>query len=337
MKRTLLSDIARCLGVSTTLVSLVLNGKSKENRISDEIAAKVLETAKAMNYKPNLVARSLRTGQTQTIGLIVADIANPFFARIARAVEDEATKNGYSVIFCSSDENTDKSDKIIHTLVERQIDGLIIVPVENTELQITNLKESNIPFVLVDRYFPKIKTNYVASDDYAAAHDIVMHLIKNGKKVIGNISFDFDLVHLKKRTDGYKAALAASGLVYAMKLDEKVAFHTMETDLPLVMDRMLQAHPDMDALLLHNNQLCYHAINYLQKAEKRIPEDIALACFAPPGDFDFNHWPIDTVEQPIQLICQNAVQILLDEIHQKGNPDFKQVSLPSKLILRFGQ
>ena len=158
MKNTSLSDIARKLGVSTTLVSLVLNGKSKESRINDEVAQKVRETAGKMNYKPNQLARGLRTGKTQTLALIVADISNIFFARLARVVEDEAGKFGYKVMFGSSDESPEKLSEMLNVFQERKVDGFIISPTEGSMRYISEFKKKNIPFVLIDRYFPKIKS-----------------------------------------------------------------------------------------------------------------------------------------------------------------------------------
>lgn len=122
IKKPSLTDIAEKLGVSTTLVSMVLNGKGKENRISDRMVKKVYEVAGELNYKPNQLARGLRTGRSKTIGMIVADISNPFFANIGRKIEDEASKHGYHVIFCSSDENTEQSNTLIGVLKERQVE-----------------------------------------------------------------------------------------------------------------------------------------------------------------------------------------------------------------------
>src|SRR5690554_5970656 len=104
MKKTSLNDIAESLGVSRTLVSLVLNGKGREHRISEKVCKKVLARAKELNYQPNQIAKGLRTGKTNTIGLIIADLANPFFGKLGREIENEASKHGYRLIFCSSDE-----------------------------------------------------------------------------------------------------------------------------------------------------------------------------------------------------------------------------------------
>ncbi len=171
MKNTSLSDIARKLGVSTTLVSLVLNGKTEESRISKEVAQKVLKTAREMNYKPNQLARGLRTGKTKTLAFIVADISNIFFARLARVIEDEAEKYGYKVMFGSSDESPEDLSEMLDIFQERKVDGFIISPTIGSRKFIAQLRRKNIPFVLIDRYFPELKSNYVIVDNYEASYE----------------------------------------------------------------------------------------------------------------------------------------------------------------------
>jgi LacI family transcriptional regulator len=148
-----LTDIAKELNVSTALVSLVLRDKWKENRISKELAKKVYETAEKLGYKPNVVAQSLRTGRTGIIGLIIADISNPFYSKIARIIEDEAELLGYEVMFGSSEEKLEKFIKVGETLISRQVDGLIVVPVFDSKEILLEWKKRNIPIVTIDRFF----------------------------------------------------------------------------------------------------------------------------------------------------------------------------------------
>src|SRR5687768_9638116 len=187
LKRTSLKDIAKIVGVSTALVSYVLNNK-KQGRIRKEIAQQIRDTAAMLHYQPNQIARSLKTNKTNTIGLIVADISNPFSSSLARIIEDEAYQQGYTVIFGSSDENAQKSEKLIETLLNRQVDGLIISPPANAESQINQLKKQEVPFVLVDRYFPEIDTNWVSLDNYSSTYKAVRHLVDSGFKKIGMIT-----------------------------------------------------------------------------------------------------------------------------------------------------
>jgi LacI family transcriptional regulator len=205
-KRVSLKDIAQKVGVSTALVSYVLNNQ-KEGRIGKEVAEKIRVTAKKLNYRPNQLAKSLKTNKTYTIGLIVADIANPFFSTLARIIEDEAEKNNYTVIFASSDEKSDRSQKLIDVLVDRHVDGIIIAPAEGTASQIRQLKKRNVPFVLIDRFFSDLNANYIGVNNYEAAYEATKHIIETGRKRIGMIGFRTTLPNLEDRRKGFIKAL----------------------------------------------------------------------------------------------------------------------------------
>ena len=148
-KKVSLKDVARHVGVSTALVSYVINHKEKEARVGSEMVLKIRKAVTELNYQPNLIAKSLKSGKTNTIGLIVADISNPFFSNISRIIEDEARKEGYIVIIGSSDEDAEKSQDLINVFFNRQVDAFIIAPAENTEFQIIELQKKNIPVVII--------------------------------------------------------------------------------------------------------------------------------------------------------------------------------------------
>lgn len=155
MKRKAVSikNIATELNISATTVSFVLNGKAKEMHISDTLAKKILEYVKWINYKPNQTAQSLRTGKSKILVFMVEDISNSFFSKLARILEDIAYQNGYRLIFCSNENDDDKSKELIELFNFRQVDGFIIVPSPGIRDIITNLIDENIPVVLLDRYF----------------------------------------------------------------------------------------------------------------------------------------------------------------------------------------
>ena len=182
LKKVSLKDIAEAAGVSTALVSFVLNGKKKEYRVGEETAKRILKIAQEMNYQPNIAAKSLRSGRTKTIGVVVSDISNPFFSQLARILEDEATKRGYTVLFGSSDEDTEKMDRVVSNLINKGVDGLIIVPCENSEKSIGSLVDNNVPIVLFDRYFPEINVSYVALNNCNATYIATKYLLDSGYK-----------------------------------------------------------------------------------------------------------------------------------------------------------
>ena len=224
-KKTSLKDIAKKVGVSTATVSYVLS-PGNESKVSPSVTKKVKEAAKMLNYQPNQIAKSLKSGKTYTIGLIVADISNPFFSHIARIIEDEAAHFKYNVIFGSIDENAEKSDSFIQLLINRQVDGFIIAPAEGTQKHIQSLKDQHIPFVLIDRYFPEIRTNYVVLNNYKAAYDGVARLIETNHKKIGMIAYSNSLQHMRERIRGYRQALRENQLEYRENWITEISFHT---------------------------------------------------------------------------------------------------------------
>ena len=152
-QRHSIKDIASALNVSVTTVSFIINGKAKEKRISEKVTKKVLAYIDEINYKPNQLAQSLRTGQSKIIVFMVEDISNYFFARLARIIEDIAYEKGYKVLFCSNDNEDKKSEELIALFKDRQVDGYIIIPSSGIKGTIKNLLDENIPLILFDRYF----------------------------------------------------------------------------------------------------------------------------------------------------------------------------------------
>src|SRR5690606_29253325 len=181
-KKVGLKDIAKELGVSTALVSYVLNDKHP-GRINQETARRIKDLAIKLNYRPNHIAKSLKKDRTFTIGLIIADISNLFYSNIARYIEDECKKHNYNVIFGSADENAEKFKELVHVMLSRQVDGIILAAPKDTEDTLMYLRDQGIPFVLVDRYFPEVTDiNTIGINNYLASYAVVEHLVTNGYK-----------------------------------------------------------------------------------------------------------------------------------------------------------
>jgi len=331
-KKVSLKDIAAAVGVSTALVSYVLNNK-KEGRINKAVAEKIRATALAMNYRTNQIARSLKTSKTNTIGLILADISNPFSAALARFIEDEADRYNYTVIFGSSDENPVKYKKILDALVNRQADGLILSPPEHAESQIADLQQQQIPFVLIDRYFPGIESNYVVLDNYKAAFEATQHLIDRGKKRIGLINYASSLFHLSERTRGYLAALTKNKIAFTSDYLQQVNGAMLRQETENATDKLLNHKKPADAILFGSNVIAMHAVKYINQQGYTIPKDIALACFDESDAFDLFYAPLTCIQQPIKEMGELAVKMLLENIND-NNTGLQQVSLEGKLIVR---
>lgn len=311
LKKISLKDIAEAAGVSTALVSFVLNGKGKEYRVGEETAQRILKIANDMNYHPNLAAKSLRSGKTKTIGLVVSDISNPFFSQLARVLEDEATKRGYTVLFGSSDEDTEKMNRVVGNLINKGVDGLIIVPCENSEKSIASLVNNNVPIVLFDRYFPDINVSYVALNNFNAAYISTQYLLDAGYNAPCMVAYDVNLIHMKERIRGYKKAMENAGkknLINVVYLKQDAPRKNADRMLPKMVDA------GVDAFLFGTNMISLACLYTIKEMGQEVIDKIGLAGFDGNPVFDFFSAPISYIQQPIDVLVHKALAILIDNI-----------------------
>lgn len=330
-KRVSLKDIADQVGVSTALVSYVMNGLEKEKRVGADVVVRIKKAAQELNYKPNRIAQSLRTGSTKTIGLIVADIANPFFGNLARVIEDEASKHGYTVIFGSSDEDSEKSGSLVDILLDRQVDGFIIVPAEGSSPQVKMLQENGVPLVLADRHFEEISSNYVILDNFSASYDAVSHLIEMGHRKIGIIVYKSSLFHMRERIRGYVEAMTDNHLEREIRIEE-VQYDFIQSETRNCMSGMTNGEKKVDALLFATNALTISGLYCIKEFNIKVPEDIAIIGFDGNAAFDFFYTPLTYIEQPVDQMGMEAVRVLISQIN--GSVKTEQVKLKPTLIQR---
>lgn len=336
-KKTSLADIAKALGVSKTLVSMVLNGKGNDNGINEDTQKKVWAKAKELNYKPNMMARSLRMGKSNTIGLIVADISNAFYARMCRAVEDAASKKGYHVLFGSSDEKADKEQRLIQMLRDRGVDGLIISTTLANNEDIEELKRDNFPFVLVDRFVPGGDMPFVTADNHGGSMQVVDHLVSLGLDRIGQLTISpSHLTSITERTRGYRDALEKKGIAFDPDLVREISYDNIRGDMEKILPELVNAPHSIQALYVLNNNLAMAALDVLNSMGKRIPEDIAVVSFDDVDLFRFVTPTITAVSQPVAGMGEESVDLLLEMIDGKGEFDLKksQRFLPTEMVIR---
>ena len=330
-KRVSLSDVARHLGVSTALVSYVLNNKAEEKRVGKDIAEKIRITADELNYRPNHIAKSLKTNKTHTIGLVVADIKYHFTTGVTHAIESEAQKNNYTVIFASSHEDDKKFNELIEVFINRQVDGLILIAVENSERQIKYLIKNEIPFVLVDRSFPEIKTNHILLNNYKAAYQCTDYLVKHGYRRISIINFETSMFHLKERNRGYTAALKHHKLPANPEWEREVREKCVTEDVANSIDILTTMSPACDAVLFATDTIAINGLKQINHLKLRVPQDIAVISFDEVEAFELFKCQITHAKQPLEEMGRMAVSTLIDIIEEK-NVD-KQVYLESKIVI----
>lgn len=338
MKKASLKDIANILDMSKTTISFVLNGKGDQMKISKATQEKVLEAAKRLNYQPNQLARSLSSGKTNTIGLVIPNIGDVFYAEIARAMERKAHKQGYNIMYCSSEEDPKRERDLINMLKARQVDGLIIAPTKLDKTEILHLKKEDYPFVLIDRYFPKIETNYVITDNHKGMYRAVDFLVSKGYKKIAFVCVQNYLEVIKQRFEGYKNALRDNGLRFSNKLVKEIDYFNMDEDIHEKLYDLLSSNSDIEALVFATNFLCTAGLGALKKMGLKIPTDIAISTFDDRALFKLMNPGITAVAQPTQLIGEKALDILLDEIESgDASGEKQQVMLEPNFILRDSQ
>lgn len=334
-KKTSLKDIAQHLGVSTALVSYVINHKEKEARVGPEMVKKIRQAVIDLNYQPNLIAKSLKSGKTKTIGLIVADISNPFFSTIARIIEDEARNQGYVVIFGSSDENAEKSQSLINVYLNRQVDAFIIAPAENTEDQIRYLQNAGIPVVLIDRYFPTVPSDCVRINNAEIAEKAVTHLIENGRKNIAILTYKTKLAHIAERMQGYKRALKVHKLTTGKKMIREASYQDIENDVEKQMLDLFSGEQKVDGIFFATNSLAVLGLRVINQLGIKVPGQLAIVSFDQSEAFDFFYAPLTYVSQCLNHLGVDAVKLLVKRLEQKGKQTgFESVVVEAKLVVR---
>ncbi|MBV6640859.1 MAG: LacI family DNA-binding transcriptional regulator [Cyclobacteriaceae bacterium] len=318
MKKVSLRDIAEELGVSKTLVSLVLNGKAKENRISQEVIDKVKKVAKEKGYEPNQFAKALRTGKSNTIGLIVADISNSFYSKMARSVEDEAYNSNYTVLFGSSDEDPEKAEKLIKVMLDRQIDGLIICPTVNGHRSIELIAKHKVPYVLVDRPVTGIESGFIGVNNLDASCEAVSALIRQGAKKIAHINFYQELSNMNDRFNGYVKAHRDMG----MEIDNSLfRFISNDRAIDEVHEFIDSVSNQADAYFFANNEITLIAIKYFMQSDTDQHANIKIACFDDHEAFHLLSTNIGVITQPVVEMGKKALELLLEKIEGNGVSD----------------
>ena len=327
-----MKDIARDLGLSVVTVSKVLRDHPD---IGEETRKRVLQRVKELDYEPNILARSLVTGRSFLIGLIVPGLIHPFFAEVARALSKTIVGKGYSLIVSSSEEDPELEAREIRHLLARRLDALVIAS-SGTDTQLfRRMRSQSQPFVLIDRAFDDLEADFVGIDDVAAGRIATTHLIEIGRRNIAHISGRENSTGLRRK-EGYLEALRAHKL--PIRENYILSRDYVDTDSQRqgseAMRQLLQRTPRPDAIFCHNDPIAIGAMNVILDAGLRIPEDIALVgC----GNLNYNEWlrvPLTSIDQRSHLIGERAGKILLAMIEGREWPAPEKVILEPTLVIR---
>jgi len=326
-----LNYISEKMGLSVTTVSRALNNKSKKYRISKETEARVQKVANELGYKPNTLARGLRLKKTYSIGLVIPDISNPFFAFVAKTIQTYGYNNGYSTIVCNTDEQIQSEIEQIELLRSKAVDGFIIMPVGTESKHIEELLNDNYPLVLLDRCFQSIQASSVLVDNYFGAYSAVEHVIKKGHTKIAIIQGLPKTYTNTERVKGYTKALEDNNIVVCKEFivgkDYGIDNGYIETKMLLNMVNR------PTAIFSTGDMITVGVLKALGEEKLKIPSDISLVAFDDTYLAPYLCSPLTSIRQPKDLMGQMAIKMIIEAINKKKNID-SQIVLKPKLIIR---
>lgn len=322
-------DIAAKAGVSPSSVSRVLTGRgyaSKSTRQS------VLKAAGELGYTPNRVAQSLRSKQTRTLGLIIADVENYFYSQIAKGVESVAKEAGYHVVLCNTNDDPSDEEYYLDLLVGQRVDGLIITPTSHNGKKLETLIKRGLPIVQVDRCVETILGDAVLIDNAKGAYRVVKHLIAQGHRRIGLLAGDTDVTTGRQRLRGYEQALREHNFPVDTSLIRAGSFRrdTAEDAVHV----LLNTSPRPTAIFAANNILAETCMFTLSELGIRVPVDISVVAFDDPLWMRMIDCPLTTVAQPTPHMTRVAAELLLRRISETSRSDPTTIVLEPTLQLR---
>jgi LacI family transcriptional regulator len=327
-----MKDIAKDLGVSMITISKVLRNHPD---IGQETRERVLARVKELDYRPNFAARSLVTGRSYLVGLVVPDLLHPFFAEIAKSLSEALRQSGYYLIVSSSDEDPDLEEVEINHLLARRLDTLIIASCRTTVDVFFHIERQNTPYVLIDRCLPGLSANFVGVDDESVGMLATKHLIDIGCKTIAHICGPKISPGIR-RMEGYQRALAQSG----MKIIDDYIITQRKGDVGTkqggaeAMRQLLSLDPRPDGLFCFNDPLAMGAMNYALDHGVRIPEDLAVVGCGNLHYDDSLRVPLSSIDQHSRKIGEDAARIALRILNLKVPPKPQTLVLQPELVVR---
>ena len=321
-------DVAKRARVSAATVSAVLNDSAF---VSGTLRTRVLAAVKALEYQPNLLARGLAQRKTQTLAMIVPDIANPFFPQVVRGAEDAARAAGYSVVLASTDNDAAREELYLNLFLARRVDGILLTkaPAPLRREMAAGLRRAAVPVVQLARTVAGLRADAVLMDDQGGAYEAVAHLARLGRRRIAMIGGIAGASTSTRRLAGYREALAAHGLPFDPALVAPGDYQ-VESGYRAGL-ALLKRHPD--AVFVSNYLMTVGVMKALRQYRMRCPQDLAvvtcddhpwLDCFTPR---------LTTVDLPKQQLGAEAARVLIDRI-ARGGRDFRTMTLPGTLCVR---
>jgi LacI family transcriptional regulator len=324
-----MKDVAKKAGVSVTTVSHVIN---KTRKVSDGLSQLVLAAMEELGYQRNALARSLRRKKTHTIGMILPDSSNPFFAEVARGIEDSSFQHGYSTILCNSDGDLDKEFLYGNVLAEKQVDGIIFVAAGESIEQIRALQTQNMPLVIIDREIPGVTADIVLTNNVQGGEIATRHLLELGHRRIACITGPSNLTSSAERVTGYRRALAK----HSVPVDETLVVRgdfQYESGYRATRQLLAVDNPP-SAIFACNDLMAIGAISAVAESGRQVPADLSIVGFDDVRPASFSNPPLTTIAQPKYEMGVVAATMLLERMRNRSMPPRRRLLNTSLLTRR---
>lgn len=323
MKKATLKDIARICECSVTTVARALRDS---DTISVKMREKIHATANELGYIPNSLATSMRTGKTNTIGVILQDFRNPYFAVMAKYIEIYAREKGYNILFMTTNEVSSREMEACKSVISQNVDGVLLFPIQENDEAVRLMMSRHIPFVLVSRKFPKLDVNSVISDEYQGAKELTQHIIERGAKEILFLNGPSYVYNAGERARGYTDALKEAGL--------SPLIYETSTEYGKVNERIQQLQQESvsyDAVITFCDMMAYEAYFTLHQMGVKIPEEKKVAGI--DGLYQDAYAPIDLTTAALdkQELAKQSVKRILELIEQNDEESGKDIILKQQL------
>ncbi|MBK8143222.1 MAG: LacI family DNA-binding transcriptional regulator [Chitinophagaceae bacterium] len=326
--------MAKTLGVSVTTISRVLNGLGEQFRISKKTIELVTTTADKLNYRPNNIAKGLRLKKSSTIGLILPDITNTWFAQLALGIEKEARKHHYNIFLCNSNDDIKVEKKSIALLQSWMVDGIIIAPIGLESEHLQKASKNGTPLVLIDRFFEGVNLPYISSNDFEGSLEATQYLINYGHKKIACFQGIVGTSPNNQRVNGYKQALKKNKIPFdpSLVMGEDFGFNNGYTCAKKLIKHL--AKSKITAIISMGNQITLGILKALKEEGVQIPNDLSIISFDEQEYSDLLYTPLTTVSHMNENIGDVALKMLFNQFGKSTRIKPKNVVLNSKLIIR---
>lgn len=323
--------MAEHAGVSTATVSHVIN---KTRYVSKEVTKRVNDSIGELKYYPNHLVGGLRSKKSNTIGIVIPSISNEIFGALTERIQKIFFSMDYNIILCNTSYDCDLEERALETLIMKQADAIIIIPVDAYTKKMNEIQERGTPIILVDRVYKDVKADNIRVDNYLGEYEIVSYLISLGHRRIGYIDRQLEQSHSRDQKNGYIQALADNGIEYDAKYVINAKGHDFLSGAEAV-KRLMKRCKDITAISAYYDVIAFGAMRGLIDLGYSIPQDVSVVGYDGMKFSDVTYPRLTTVLTPVKTMAEKICSLILERLKEKYNEDEKKdVFEPADIIIK---